>query len=100
MQLPTIPQERQPVVWLLSGLLLVAVGLLVGFDSKAAIGAMIGGFLISVFGVILYALQLQERPKQAAQTRLSADFISAGAATQTPAPQVENERAAEQPATE
>lgn len=88
------------MIWLLSGLLLVAVGLLVGFDSKAAIGAMIGGLLISVFGVILYFLQLQERPRQSTQTRLSSDFISVGATTQTPSPQVDNERAAEQPATE
>lgn len=100
MQLPTIPQERQPMVWLLTGLLLVAIGLFVGFDSKAAIGAMIGGLLISVFSVILFVLQLQERPKQTAQTRLSPEFISAGETTQMSAPQVDNAQATNQPATD
>ena len=106
MQLPTIPQERQPMVFLLFGLLLVAAGLLVGFDSGAAIGAMIVGLLISVFSIILYFLQLQERPKQSAGTRLSPEFISAGQSSQMPAtpaepaPSEANERPAEQAATE
>lgn len=96
MQLPTIPQERQPIVCLLFGLLLFAIGLFVGFESTAAIGAMIVGLLVSVFSVILYFLQLQERPKQSKGTRLSPEFISAGAATQMPAPQAENEDSAKQ----
>ena len=100
MQAPTITQERLPVVWTLSGLLLVAVGLLVGFDSKAAIGAMIGGLLFAVFGLMLFVLQLQERPRQSARTRLSPEFISAGSEAQTsaPAPQAPSEPAPEEAA--
>lgn len=88
------------MVCLLSGLLLVAVGLLLGLDGAASISATIVGLLISVFGLILFVLQLQERPKQSTATRLSPEFISAGGTTQMPAPQVDQERAAEQPATE
>ncbi|MGI9219995.1 MAG: hypothetical protein ACR2QS_03050 [Woeseiaceae bacterium] len=96
MQLPTIPQERQPMVCLLFGLLLVAFGLLVGFDSAAAIGAMIVGLLVSVFGLILFVLQLQERPRPTGATRLSPEFISAGSTVQMPASQAENENSAKQ----
>jgi len=95
MQVPTITQERLPVVWTLFGLLLFAVGLFVGFDSKAAIWAMIGGLLFAVFGLMMFVLQLQERPKQAARTRLSPEFISAGADAQTSAPQARTEPAAD-----
>ena len=106
MQLPTITQERQPMLFLLFGLLLVAVGLLFGLDSGGAIGASIVGLLVSVFGIILFFLQLQERPKQSAETRLSPEFISAGQTTETPAaaaeptPSEDNERPAEQATTE
>ena len=48
MQLPTITQERQPMLFLLFGLLLVAVGLLFGLDSGAAIGATIVLSLIHI----------------------------------------------------
>ncbi len=100
MPLPTISQERQPMVCLLCGLLLVAVGLLLGLEGAASVSATVAGLLISVFGVILFLLQLQERPKPSTATRLSPEFISAGSTTQMPAPQVDQERAAEQPATE
>ena len=106
MQLPTITQERQPMLFLLFGLLLVAVGLLIGFDSGAAIGAIIVGLLVSVFGIILFFLQVQERPRQSARTKLSPEFISAGPTTQmaastaAPSPSEQNERPAEQAATE
>ena len=96
MQLPTIPQDRQPMVCLLFGLLLFAFGLFIGFDSTAAIGAMILGLLISVFALILFVLQVQERPRQTTATRLSPDFISAGSTVQMPAPQADNPEAAEQ----
>lgn len=98
MRIPTIPQERQPMVCLLFGLLLIASGLWVGFDSTTAIGSMIVGLLVSVFGLILFVLQLQERPRQTATTRLSPDFISAGSTVQMPAPQPDNEAAEQQAA--
>lgn len=102
MQVPTITQERQPMLFLLFGLLLVAVGLLFGLDSGAAIGATIVGLLVSVFSIILFFLQLQERPRQSAGTKLSPEFISAGHTTQmaAPTPSEENERPAEQAVTE
>lgn len=87
------------MVCLLFGLLLVAFGLLVGFDSTAAIGAMIVGLLVSVFGLILFVLQLQERPRPTVATRLSPDFISAGSTVQMPAPQADNDDSAKQHAT-
>ncbi|MGI9199701.1 MAG: hypothetical protein ACR2QL_01480 [Woeseiaceae bacterium] len=86
------------MVCLLFGLLLVAIGLLLGLEGAASISATILGLLISVFGLILFVLQLQERPKQSTATRLSPEFISAGANTQMPTPQVDQERAAEQSA--
>ena len=61
MQLPTITQERQPMLFLLFGLLLVAVGLLFGLDSGAAIGATIVGLLVSVFGIILFFINAREQ---------------------------------------
>lgn len=86
------------MICLLSGLLLIAIGLLLGLEGAASISATVAGLLISVFGVILFLLQLQERPKPSTATRLSPEFISAGSTAQTPAPQVDQERAAEQPA--
>ena len=88
------------MVCLLSGLLLVAIGLLLGLEGAASISATIVGLLISVFGLILLVLQLQERPKQSSTTRLSPEFISAGSTVQMPASQVDQERTAKQPATD
>ena len=88
------------MICLLLGLLLVAVGLLLGLEGAASISAAIVGLLVSVFGLILFVLQLQERPKQSTATRLSPEFISVGGTTQTPAPQVAQERATDQTAAE
>ena len=88
------------MVCLLLGLLFVAVGLLLGLDGKLSISATIAGLLISVFGLILFVLQLQERPKQSTTTRLSPEFISAGGTKQMPDPQVAQERATDQTAAE
>lgn len=92
MQFPSIPSERQPMLWMLSGLLLISIGLFVGLESTAPIAAIIIGLLCSVFGIILYLLQLQERPKSSAQTRLSPDFISAGSTVQMPSPKVDSQQ--------
>lgn len=91
MRLPTITSERLPMVWFLSGLLLNAIALLVGLESSVAFAGMIIGWLCCAFGLILFVLQLQERPTKSVATRLSSDFISAGSAVQMPAPKSENQ---------
>jgi len=91
MRLPTITSERLPMVWFLFGLLLNSAALLVGLDSSVAFAGLIIGWLCCVFGLILFVLQLQERPTKSAATRLSPDFISAGATVQMPAPRAENQ---------
>jgi len=79
------------MVWFLSGLLLNAGALLVGLDSSVAFAGLIIGWLCCAFGLIVFVLQLQERPKKSAATRLSPDFISAGSTVEMPAPKVENQ---------
>ena len=86
MQLPAITTERQPMVCLLFGLLFIAVALFLGLENSYAVAVILIGLLVSVFGLILFVLQLQERPTtKSAATRLSPDFISAGSTTQMPA---------------
>ena len=91
MRLPTITSERLPMVWFLSGLLLNAAALLVGLDNSIAFAGLIIGWLCCAFGLVLFLLQLQERPAKSAATRLSADFISAGSTVQMPAPKADNQ---------
>ena len=90
MQLPTITSERLPMVCFLFGLLLNSAALLMGLDSLVAFAGLIIGWLFCAFGLILFVLQLQERPKGSAATRLSANFISAGSTVQMPSPKVDN----------
>jgi len=77
------------MVCFLFGLLLNAAALLEGLESSAAFAGLIIGWLFCAFGLILFVLQLQERPKSSKATRLSADFISAGSTVQMPSPKVE-----------
>ena len=92
MQLPKISAERLPMVWFLSGLLLNALALLQKLDSSFAITALIVGWFCCAFGIIVFVLQLQERPTKSSATRLSSEFISAGSTVQMPAmPKTENE---------
>ena len=92
MQLPKITSERQPMVWLLSGLLLTAIALFLGLEKSYAVAVIIIGLLCCAFGLILFVLQLQERPTKSAATRLSPDFISTGSTVQMPAmPNAEND---------
>jgi uncharacterized membrane protein HdeD (DUF308 family) len=93
MQLPKMTSERQPMVCLLSGLLLIAVALFLGLENSFAVAVIVIGLLCSAFGLILFVLQLQERPTKSAATRLSPDFISAGSTVQMPAmPNAENDQ--------
>ena len=101
MRLSTTKFERLPMVCLLVGLLSIAAGLYLGFEHSLAFTLMIVGFLCCAFGTVLFALHLLERPKKSAATRLSPEFISAGATTIMPAmPSVEDEQATERSAVE
>jgi len=94
MRLFTVNAERLPMVLVLSGLLLFAAGLYVGFDNSLAFGSMIVGLFDCAFGLILFVLHLQERPRNSVATRLSSKFISAGSTVVMPAMPT-NEQAAE-----
>lgn len=85
MRLFTTDSKRFPMVWFLLGLLFISVGLYLGFESSMTFTFLIVGFLSCVFGLVLFALQLQERPKKSAATRLSPNFISAGSTVVMPA---------------
>ncbi len=96
MRLFTIIFERLPVVWILLGLLFNAAGLYLGFEYSLAFGYMIVGWFCCAYGLALFALRFLERPTKSAATRLSPNFISAGATAITPAmPNVENEQPTE-----
>lgn len=71
--------ERVPMVWFLLGLLFNAIGLYLGFDYVQAFFYMIFGWFCCAFGVALYILRRREAPRSAEKTRLSPQFISAGA---------------------
>ena len=103
MQLFNIIFERLPMVWFLLGLLFNSLALYLGIESSMFFVYLILGWGCCAYGVAIYFLQKQERPKQAEATKLSPNFISAGATTMMPSAAAETERAgqakpAEQPA--
>jgi uncharacterized membrane protein HdeD (DUF308 family) len=73
------------MVWVLLGLLFNAAGLYLGFDYSLSFVYLFVGWFCIVLGAVVYVLQRQERPKQTGATRLSSNFISAGATTMMPA---------------
>jgi len=85
MQLFNMIKDRVPMVWVLLGLLFNAAGLYLGFDYSLSFVYVIVGWFCCVLGGVVFVLQRQERPKQAAATRLSSKFISAGATVMMPA---------------
>ena len=87
--------ERLPMVWFLLGLLFNALALYVGFENKMSFVYWAGGWACCVYGLALYFLQHRERPRQSAKTRLSPNFISAGATTVMPA--IPKEETAKEP---
>lgn len=96
MQVFNIISERLPMVWFLLGLLFNALALYLGIESSMFFIYLIVGWGCCAFGLAIFFLQLQERPKQAKKTRLSPDFISAGTTTEMPAmPKPAEEPAAE-----
>ena len=85
MQLFSIIFERLPMVWFLLGLLFNSLALYVGFESSMSFIYWAVGWACCVYGLALYFLQQRERPRQSQKTRLSPNFISAGATTIMPA---------------
>jgi hypothetical protein len=79
MKLFTIVFERIPMVWFLLGLLFNAAGLYLGFDYSLSFAYMILGWFCCAYGLSLFLFRLRERPKSTVATRLSPDFVSAGA---------------------
>lgn len=96
MQVFNIISERLPMVWFLLGLLFNSLALYLGIDNSMFFVYLIIGWGCCAFGLAIFFLQLQEKPKQTEKTRLSPDFISAGATTAMPAMQ----QPAEEPAAE
>ena len=76
---------RLPMIWFLLGLLLNAAGLYVGFDNPLSFVLILAGWFCCAFGLALFVLRLLEKPKAQQNTRLSPEFISAGATTEMPA---------------
>lgn len=85
MQVFDIITERLPMVWFLLGLLFNALALYLGLDHAMFFIYLILGWGCCAYGLAIFFLQLRERPKQAAKTRLSPNFISAGESTMMPA---------------
>ena len=98
MQLFNIVFERLPMVWFLLGLLFNALALYLGFEASMFFVYMILGWGCCIYGLALFVLQRMEKPKQSEKTRLSPNFISAGATTAMPAmPKEERHSGGEQP---
>jgi hypothetical protein len=85
MQLFNIISERLPMVWFLLGLLFNALALYLGIESSMFFFYLILGWGCCAYGLAIFFLQMRERPRQAAKTRLSPNFISAGETTELPA---------------
>lgn len=97
MRLFNIIFERLPMVWFLLGLLFNSLALYLGLDSSMFFVYLFIGWGCCGYGLVIYFLQLQERPKQAKATRLSPNFISVGDTTSMPAmPNNQEESAPEQ----
>jgi len=97
MNLFTIVFERLPMVWFLLGLLFNATGLYLGFEYSLSFGYMLVGWFCCAYGLALFVFRFQERPRASAATRLSPEFVQAGATVVMPvAEAVENEQAATQ----
>lgn len=87
--------ERVPIVWILVGLLFQASGLYLGFDYSLAFLYMIIGAFCFAFGVAILVFRMREKPRAPEKTRLSPQFISAGATQVMPSSSREEEAPAE-----
>lgn len=97
MRLFTTVFERLPMVWILLGLLFNAAGLYLGFEYSLAFGYFIVGWICCAYGVTVFFLQRGESPVRSEATRLSPNFISAGATAMMPvASHLQDRQATEQ----
>ena len=78
MKLFSVIFERHPMVWFLLGLLFASAGLYLGFDNSLSFVYMMVGAFCCAYGAALFVFRFRERPRSSA-TRLSPQFISAGA---------------------
>jgi len=76
--------ERVPMVWFLIGLLFNAAGLYLGFEYALSFWYIMIGLFSCAYGVALFGFRLRERPRTSVDTRLSPNFISAGATQDVP----------------
>lgn len=98
MQVFNIVFERLPMVWFLLGLLFNALALYLGFETTTFFVCLILGWGCCIYALALFVLQKLEKPKQSAKTKLSPNFISAGATTIMPViPEEEREVGPGQP---
>lgn len=92
MQLFNIIFERLPMVWFLLGLLFNSLALFLGVESAMFFPYLFIGWGACAYGLAIFFLQKQERPKQAQATKLSPNFISAGATTAMPSPATQDQQ--------
>lgn len=92
MQLFNIIFERMPMVWFLLGLLFSSLALYLGIESSLFFAYLFLGLGCCAYGLTIFALRFLDRPKQTEATRLSPNFISAGATTMMPSPALEPQR--------
>ena len=78
--------ERLPQVWLLLGLLFFSAGLYLGFDYRVSFVYFGIGIVCALYGVVLFAFLLREKPARSNPRPLSRNFISAGSTVVMPAP--------------
>jgi hypothetical protein len=91
MRLTTDIFERLPQVWVLVGLLIIATGLYLGFDYSLVFVYLGVGIISFVYGLVLFALLLIERPRKSKAKPLSRDFISIGTTVDMPTPKADQE---------
>lgn len=78
MKLFTTIFERLPMVWFLLGLLFNATGLYLGFEYPLAFAYLLVGWFCCAYGLALFVIRFQERPRTSAAMRLSPEFMQDG----------------------
>lgn len=76
--------ERLPQVWVLLGLLFVAGGLYLGFDSSLIFVYLGVGTICFLYGVLLFVFMKREGVGKSSARPLSKDFISIGSTVVMP----------------
>ena len=89
--------ERAPMVWFLLGLLFNAGGLYIGFESGLFLVYMMIGWFCCAYGAALFVFRWRENPRQAANTRLSPNFVSLNETHTSPAEPEPEPRSGDEP---